>query len=43
MIDSVEQEVPVETFVEDKRLISLATIHSPLGSQFRITGPDGLP
>ena len=41
MIDCVEQEVRVETFVEDKRIISLATIQSPLGSQFRITGLDG--
>ncbi len=41
MIDGVEQEVRVETFVEDKRIISLATIQSPLGSQFRITGLDG--
>ncbi|MCQ4243373.1 protein translocase subunit SecD [Stutzerimonas stutzeri] len=41
MVDGVEQEVRVETFVEDKRIISLATIQSPLGSQFRITGLDG--
>ena len=41
MIEGVEQEVRVETFVEDKRIISLATIQSPLGSQFRITGLDG--
>ncbi|MBA1265238.1 protein translocase subunit SecD [Stutzerimonas sp. NM35] len=41
MVEGVEQEVRVETFVEDKRIISLATIQSPLGSQFRITGLDG--
>lgn len=41
MVDGVEQEVRVETFVEDKKIISLATIQSPLGSQFRITGLDG--
>ncbi|WP_407291703.1 protein translocase subunit SecD [Stutzerimonas zhaodongensis] len=41
MVDGVEQEVPVETFQEEKKVISLATIQSPLGSQFRITGLDG--
>ena len=41
MVDGVEQEVRVETFVEEKKIISLATIQSPLGSQFRITGLDG--
>lgn len=41
MVDGVEQEVRVEAFVEDKKIISLATIQSPLGSQFRITGLDG--
>lgn len=41
MVDGVEQEVRVETFQEDKKIISLATIQSPLGSQFRITGLDG--
>ena len=41
MVDGVEQEVRVETFVEEKKVISLATIQSPLGSQFRITGLDG--
>ena len=41
MVDGVEQEVRVETFQEEKRIISLATIQSPLGSQFRITGLDG--
>ncbi|MFI8729979.1 protein translocase subunit SecD [Stutzerimonas kunmingensis] len=40
-VDSVEQEVRVETFQEEKKIISLATIQSPLGSQFRITGLDG--
>src|SRR5690554_7037034 len=32
------QEVSVPTFVEDKSIISLATIQSTLGNQFRITG-----
>jgi preprotein translocase subunit SecD len=41
MVGGVEQEVRVETFQEEKKIISLATIQSPLGSQFRITGLDG--
>jgi len=41
MVDGVEKEVRVETFQEEKKIISLATIQSPLGSQFRITGLDG--
>ncbi|MDL0439628.1 protein translocase subunit SecD [Stutzerimonas frequens] len=41
MVDGVEQEVRVETFQEERKIISLATIQSPLGSQFRITGLDG--
>jgi len=41
MVDGVEQEVPVQSFREDKKIISLATIQSPLGSRFRITGLDG--
>lgn len=41
VVDGVEQEVRVETFQEEKQIISLATIQSPLGSQFRITGLDG--
>ena len=41
MVDGVEKDVPVQTFVEEKRIISLATIQSPLGSQFRITGLNG--
>ncbi len=40
-VDGVGQEVRVETFQEEKTIISLATIQSPLGSQFRITGLDG--
>lgn len=40
-VDGVGQEVRVETFQEEKKIISLATIQSPLGSQFRITGLDG--
>ena len=41
MVDGVEKEVPIQTFQEEKRVISLATIQSALGSQFRITGLDG--
>ncbi|GFM65823.1 protein translocase subunit SecD [Pseudomonas cichorii] len=41
MVDGVEKDVPVQTFKEDKKIISLATIQSPLGSQFRITGLNG--
>lgn len=40
-VDGVEQEVAVPTFVEEKKIISLATIQSALGSQFRITGLNG--
>ncbi|GAB3377590.1 preprotein translocase subunit SecD [Azotobacter armeniacus] len=40
-VDGVEQEVAVETFREEKKIISLATIQSALGSQFRITGLEG--
>ncbi|WP_263260618.1 protein translocase subunit SecD [Pseudomonas sp. RIT-PI-S] len=40
-VDGVEQEVAVPTFTEEKKIISLATIQSPLGSQFRITGLNG--
>lgn len=41
LVDGVEKEVAVQTFKEEKRVISLATIQSALGSQFRITGLDG--
>ncbi len=41
MVNGVEQEVAVQTFKEEKKIISLATIQSPLGSQFRITGLEG--
>lgn len=41
VVDGVEQEVAIPSFVEEKKIISLATIQSPLGSQFRITGLDG--
>lgn len=41
VVDGVEQEKRIETFQEEKKIISLATIQSPLGSQFRITGLDG--
>ncbi len=40
-VDGVEKDVPVTTFEEERQIISLATIQSPLGSQFRITGLDG--
>ncbi|QLC74021.1 protein translocase subunit SecD [Pseudomonas sp. LPB0260] len=41
VVEGVEQEVAIASFVEEKKIISLATIQSPLGSQFRITGLDG--
>ena len=41
MVDGVEKEVPVSAFKEEKQVISLATIQSPLGNSFRITGLDG--
>ncbi|NLD14362.1 MAG: protein translocase subunit SecD [Gammaproteobacteria bacterium] len=41
VVDGVEQEVAVQSFKEEKRVISLATIQSALGSQFRITGLNG--
>ncbi|WP_296253689.1 protein translocase subunit SecD [Pseudomonas sp. UBA4194] len=40
-VDGVEKDVAVQTFTEEKKIISLATIQSPLGSQFRITGLNG--
>jgi preprotein translocase subunit SecD len=39
--EGVEKEVAIQSFKEEKLVISLATIQSPLGSQFRITGLDG--
>ncbi|MFQ6573283.1 protein translocase subunit SecD [Pseudomonas sp. UM16] len=41
MVEGVEKDVAVQTFTEEKKIISLATIQSPLGSQFRITGLNG--
>ncbi|TRX76351.1 protein translocase subunit SecD [Pseudomonas mangiferae] len=41
VVDGVEKDQPVTTFQEEKKVISLATIQSPLGSQFRITGLNG--
>lgn len=41
VVDGVEKEVAVQSFKEEKGVISLATIQSPLGSNFRITGLDG--
>ena len=40
-VNGVEKDVAVKTFTEEKKIISLATIQSPLGSQFRITGLNG--
>ncbi|MFC4864339.1 protein translocase subunit SecD [Pseudomonas sp. MAHUQ-62] len=40
-VKGVQQEVAVQSFKEEKKIISLATIQSPLGSQFRITGLNG--
>jgi preprotein translocase subunit SecD len=40
-VDGVEQEVAVQSFKEEKQIISLATIQSTLGGQFRITGLNG--
>ncbi len=37
-VDGEMQEVEVPAFVEEKSIISLATIQSTLGNQFRITG-----
>ncbi|HDY98624.1 MAG TPA: protein translocase subunit SecD [Pseudomonas sabulinigri] len=39
-VDGVEQEVEIPAFLEEKSIISLATIQSALGNQFRITGLD---
>ena len=41
VVDGVEKDVAVQTFKEEKKIISLATIQSPLGAQFRITGLNG--
>ncbi|TBU99923.1 protein translocase subunit SecD [Stutzerimonas kirkiae] len=40
-VDGVEKEVAIQSFKEEKQVISLATIQSALGSQFRITGLNG--
>lgn len=40
-VNGVEKDFAVQTFTEEKKIISLATIQSPLGSQFRITGLNG--
>ena len=40
-VDGVMQEVEIPAFVEEKSIISLATIQSALGNQFRITGLNG--
>ncbi|MEH6492064.1 protein translocase subunit SecD [Halopseudomonas sp.] len=39
-VDGVAQQVEIPAFVEEKSIISLATIQSALGNQFRITGLD---
>ena len=41
IVNGVEKDVPVQSFKEEKKIISLATIQSPLGAQFRITGLNG--
>ncbi|HCN44877.1 MAG TPA: protein translocase subunit SecD [Pseudomonas sp.] len=41
VVDGVEKDVAIQSFQEEKKIISLATIQSPLGSQFRITGLNG--
>ncbi|MBB3101911.1 preprotein translocase subunit SecD [Azomonas macrocytogenes] len=41
VIDGVEKEESVAAFEDERKIISLATIQSALGSQFRITGLDG--
>lgn len=41
MVNGVEKDVAVQIFKEEKKIISLATIQSPLGAQFRITGLNG--
>ena len=41
VVNGVEKDVAVQAFKEEKKIISLATIQSPLGSQFRITGLNG--
>lgn len=41
MVDGVEQEVAIQSFKEEKKIISLANIESALGSSFRITGLRG--
>jgi preprotein translocase subunit SecD len=41
VVDGVEKDVALQTFKEEKKIISLATIQSPLGSSFRITGLEG--
>ena len=40
--DGKEVKVKVPGFKEDKKIISLATIQSALGNQFRITGLDSV-
>lgn len=41
MVNGVEKDVEVQSFKEEKKIISLATIQSALGNQFRITGLNG--
>jgi len=40
-VDGVEKEVAVQTFREEKSIISLATIQGAFGERFRITGIGG--
>lgn len=41
IVDGVEKEVAIQSFKEERGIISLATIQSSLGNQFRITGLRG--
>lgn len=38
IVNGIEKEVPVQTYVEDRKIISLATIRDVLGSRFVISG-----
>lgn len=38
IVIGIEKEVPVQTYVEDRKIISLATIRDVLGSRFVISG-----
>ncbi len=38
IVNGIEKEVPLQTYVEDRKIISLATIRDVLGSRFVISG-----